>query len=87
MEIGKESLKSGKKKESKFPDRLFRLMREMFGAQNVNWCPEDNKKIEICVDSGQAVLDPTSLVVEASDDNLQHLVSVAAKRLHISLAT
>ena len=73
---------SEKKKESKFPDRLLRLMREMFGPQNVNWSLEhDNKKIDICVDSGKAVLDPKSLVVVSSDDGLQHLISAAAKRL------
>lgn len=72
---------SEKKKESKFPDRLLRLMREMFGPQNVNWSLEHDNKIEICVDSGKAVLDPKSLVVVSSDDGLQHLVSAAAKRL------
>ena len=56
-------------------------MREMFGSQNVNKSLEGENKIEIFVDSGKAVLDPVSLAVESSDDGLQHLVSVAAKRL------
>ena len=83
----KEGLKdSGRKKESRFPNRLLHLMKEMFGPQNVNWSLEDTGKIEIYVDSGHALLDPKTLTVETSDDSLQHLVSVAAKRLHVSLA-
>lgn len=57
----------------------------MFGPQNVNWSHEDGDKIEIQVDSGKAVLDSKSLVVESGDDGLQHLVSTAAKRLQNSL--
>ena len=78
---------NARKKESKFPDRLLRLMSEMFGPQNVNWSLEGDNKIEIHVDSGKAVLDPKSLSVESSDDGLQHLVSVAAKRFQNALTT
>ena len=74
-----------KRKEGKFPERLLRLMRDMFGYQNVTWCLEESGKIEIIVDSGRALLDPATLGVETSDDGLMHLVSVAAKRLHASL--
>lgn len=62
-------------------------MKEMFGPQNVNWCLEEKEKIEICVDSGKAVLDVHTLQVECSDDGLQHLVSAGAKRLHNALTT
>ena len=78
---------NGKKKEGKFPDRLHRLMREMFGAQNVKWRYEEKSHIEISVDSGSAVLDTQSLAVETKDDGLHHLVSAAAKRLHNSLTS
>lgn len=81
---GKES---NKKKEGKFPDRLHRLMRDMFGVQNVKWCEEEKSHIEISVDSGSAVLDTQSLAVETKDDGLHHLVSAAAKRLYNSLTT
>lgn len=74
-----------RRKEGKFPDRLLRLMSEMFGPQNVNWSLEGDNKIEIHVNSGRAVLDPKSLLVESSDEGLQHLVSVAAKRLQNAL--
>ena len=76
---------SAKKRDSKFSDKLLRLMREMFGLQNVTWCLEESDKIEITVDSGRALVDPATLVVETSDDGLLHLVSAAAKRLHVSL--
>ena len=76
---------AGKKREGKFPDRLLRLMREMFGSQNAKWCHEEPSRIEICVDSGRAVVDPHSLVVETKDEGLHHLVSAAAKRLHTTL--
>ncbi len=86
--IGKDVSKvSEKKRECKFPDRLLRLMREMFGPQNVNWCLQDNSKIEILSDSKKALLDPCTLTVETSDEHLQHLVAVSAKRLQVSLAT
>jgi len=75
-----------KKKDSKFPDRLLKLMREMFGPQNVNWSHEDQEKIEICVDSNKALLDPTTMAVECGDDSLNHLVSAAAKRLQNALS-
>ena len=42
--------------------RLLKLMREMFGPQNANWSREDQEKIEICVDSNTALLDPATLV-------------------------
>ena len=66
--------------------RLLKLMREMFGPQNANWSREDQEKIEICVDSNTALLDPATLVVECSDDSLNHLVSAAAKRLQNALS-
>lgn len=81
------SLASARKKESKFLDRLLRLMSEMFGPQNVNWSLEGDDKIEIHVNSGKAVLDPQSLSVESADEGLQHLVSVAAKRLQNALSS
>lgn len=81
---GKEGIKELGKK---FPDRLLRLMREMFGVRNVNWCLDDEKKMEIYVDSVQAVLDPATLTVETKDDGLQHLIATAAKRLHAALTT
>lgn len=62
-------------------------MSEMFGPQNVNWSLEGDNKIEIHVDSGKAVVDPKSLVVDCSDEGLQHLVSVAAKRLQCALSS
>ncbi len=76
---------SVKKKETKFSERLLRLMRDMFGYQNVTWCLEDSGKIEIIVDSGRAILDPATLAVDTTDDGLMHLVTVAAKRLHASV--
>ena len=42
--------------------RLLRLLREMFGPQNVNWSREESERIEVCVDSSVALLDPDSLV-------------------------
>lgn len=42
--------------------RLLKLMREMFGPQNVNWSKEEGSKIEIVVDAAKAVLDPLTLV-------------------------
>ncbi|KAL5480128.1 hypothetical protein EMCRGX_G023750 [Ephydatia muelleri] len=80
---GKEDSK--KKKETKFPDRLLKLMREMFGPQNVNWSKEEGSKIEIVVDAAKAVLDPLTLTVECEDESLQHLVSAGAKRLWTAL--
>ena len=62
-------------------------MKEMFGPQNVTWCGEENRQIEICVDSGKAIVDPHSLAVDTKDDALHHLVSVAAKRLHATLTS
>ena len=50
--------------------RLLKLMREMFGPQNVNWSHEDQEKIEICVDSNKALLDPTTMVSELSKATL-----------------
>lgn len=81
---GKES---GRRKDVKFPDRLLHLMEEMFGPQNVNWSHGEDKKIEIWVNSVQALVDPHGLAVETSDDGLQHLISAAAKRLQNALAT
>ena len=43
--------------------RLLKLMREMFGPQNVNWSCEDQSKIEICVDSNKALLDPATMAM------------------------
>ena len=60
-------------------------MQDMFGYQNVTWCLEESGKIEVIVDSGRALVDPATLAVETSDEGLQHLVSVAAKRLHASM--
>ena len=42
--------------------RLLKLMHEMFDPQNVNWSHED-QKIEICVDSNKAWLDPAIMLV------------------------
>ena len=57
----------------------------MFGYQNVTWCLEESGKIEVIVDSGRAQVDPTPPAVETRDEGLQHLVLVAAKRLHASM--
>ena len=35
----------------------------MFDPQNMNWSHEDRKKIEICVDSNKALLDPAIMLV------------------------
>lgn len=51
-----------RKRESSFPDRLLKLMREMFGVENVNWSREEEEKIEIIVDSNLAVLNTSTLV-------------------------
>ena len=52
-----------KKRESSLPDRLLKLMREMFGVENVNWSwEEEEEKIEIIVDSNLAVLNIRTLV-------------------------
>ena len=51
-----------RKRESSFPDRLLKLMREMFGVENVNWSREEEEKIEIIVDSNLAVLNTRTLV-------------------------
>ena len=40
-----------------------KLMREMFGPQNVNWSHEDWEKIEICINSNKALLDPAIMMV------------------------
>ena len=48
-----------RKRESSFPDRLLKLMREMFGVKNVNWSREEEEKI---VDSNLAVLNTRTLV-------------------------
>ena len=53
---------SRRKRESSFPDRLLKLMREMFGVENVNWSREEEEKIEIIVDSNLAVLNTRTLV-------------------------
>ena len=53
---------SKKKRESKFSDRLLKLMREMFGVENVNWSRDEEDKIEILVDSNLAVLNTKTLV-------------------------
>ena len=53
---------SRKKREMKFSDRLLKLMREMFGAENVNWSRTEGDKIEILVDSNLAVLNTATLV-------------------------
>lgn len=53
---------SRRKRESSFPDRLLKLMREMFGVENVNWSREEEEKIEIIVDSNLAVLNTGTLV-------------------------
>lgn len=58
LEIPKES----KKKEPCFPERLLKLMREMFGSHNANWSGEEGNKIEITVDSNTALLDSNTLV-------------------------
>ncbi len=51
------------KKKTKFPDRLLRLLREMFGPANVNWnWSFEGDKIEVTVDSNTAILDPGTLV-------------------------
>ena len=42
--------------------RLLKLMREMFGPQNVNWWKEDQEKISVKADQHTAILDPRSLV-------------------------
>jgi hypothetical protein len=51
-----------RKRDSSFPDRLLKLMREMFGVENVNWSREEEEKIEIIVDSNLAVLNTKTLV-------------------------
>lgn len=78
---------SMRKKDGKFSDKLLRLMQDLFGLHNVTWCLEESEKIEIIVDSGRALLDPVTLAVETGDDGLLHLVSAAARRLHMSLET
>ena len=40
-----------------------KLMREIFGPQNVNWSHEDREKIEICINSNKALLDPAIMMV------------------------
>ena len=56
-----------RKRESSFPDRLLKLMREMFGVENVNWSREE-EKIEIIVDSNSAVLNTSTLVRSGESD-------------------
>ena len=52
-----------KKCESSFLDHLLKLMREMFGVENVNWSwEEEEEKIEILVDSNLAVLNIRTLI-------------------------
>ena len=55
---------SRKKREAKFSERLLKLMREMFGVENVNWSKTEEDQIEILVDSNLAVLNTKSLVRE-----------------------
>ena len=57
----------------------------MFGPQNVNWSLEQDQKIEVWVNSEQAIIDPHTLEVQTGDDSLQHLLSAAAKRLKYTL--
>ena len=59
---------SRRKRESKFSDRLLKLMREMFGVENVNWSREEEEKIEIIVDSNLAVLNTKTLVRNGEGD-------------------
>ena len=58
---------SRKRRESKFSDRLLKLMREMFGAENVNWSRTEEDKIEVLVDSNLAVLNTKTLVRKRLD--------------------
>ena len=53
---------SRKKRESKFSDRLLKLMREMFGVENVNWSRTEEDLIEVLVDSNLAILNTKTLV-------------------------
>ena len=53
---------SRKKRESKFSDRLLKLMREMFGVENVNWSRTEEDLIEVLVDSNLAILNAKTLV-------------------------
>ena len=53
---------SRKKRESKFSDRLLKLMREMFGVENVNWLRTEEDLIEVLVDSNLAILNTKTLV-------------------------
>ena len=55
-------VKETKKNGPRFPDRLLKLMREMFGPQNANWSKEREDMIEVTMDSCTALLDPHTLV-------------------------
>ncbi|XP_064384544.1 cleavage and polyadenylation specificity factor subunit 3-like [Halichondria panicea] len=85
--IMNEAPNEGKKKESRLPEQLLRLMREMFGPANANWSREEDDMIVITVDSCTASLDPSTLSVEGGGESLNHLVTMAAKRLQTSLNT
>ena len=61
---------SRRKRESKFSDCLLKLMREMFGVENVNWSREEEEKIEIIVDSNLAVLNTRTLVRNGEGDRM-----------------
>ena len=50
------------KRESKFSDRLLKLMREMFGANGARWSRDQEGMIEIHIDTNTALLDPNTLV-------------------------
>ena len=72
-----------RKRESTFPDRLLKLMREMFGVENVNWSREEEEKIEIVVDSNLAILNTKTLVRNGKVDCTSNVAVISLSLLLI----
>lgn len=78
----------GRKKSSKdFPERVLKLLREMFGPQNAGWSNQHEGKLAVTVDGNTALLDPDNLEVQCSEESTGHLVAAAVKRLAAALAS
>ena len=75
-------VKETKKNGPRFPDRLLKLMREMFGPQNANWSKEREDLIEVTVDSCTALLDPHTLVSDTAHTHSCRIVCMGGNFDH-----
>jgi cleavage and polyadenylation specificity factor subunit 3 len=76
--------KSKQLNETSFKEKLMKHLSNMFGSCNVNWSSKLDK-IEVTIDSTTATLDPNTLNVDCTDESINHLVKMSAKRLNFSL--